>query len=184
MGGEKWTNAQISAVAIAKAASMTSNLDVVISYRAIQGHQNSTIQPLMFIAYDSRKYKFSKITQLFGYLNPNGTTPEGLCYEAVLDEIVKTNKGTDSYFINFSDGEPGFQNSDMEYYGDAAVVHTSNQIKKMTMAGVKVLSYFICGNYTNSSSADNFKRMYGKHAEMVNVASLIPLTRTLNKLFQ
>ena len=72
----------------------------------------------------------------------------------------------------------------MEYYGDAAVVHTSNQIKKMTMAGVKVLSYFICGNYTNSSSADNFKRMYGKHAEMVNVASLIPLTRTLNKLFQ
>jgi hypothetical protein len=184
MGGEKWTNAQISAVAIAKAASMTSNLDVVISYRAIQGHQNSTIQPLMFIAYDSRKDKFSKITQLFGYLNPNGTTPEGLCYEAVLDEIVKTNKGTDSYFINFSDGEPGFQNSDMEYYGDAAVVHTSNQIKKMTMAGVKVLSYFICGNYINSSSADNFKRMYGKHAEMVNVASLIPLTRTLNKLFQ
>lgn len=184
MGGEKWVNAQISAVAIAKAASMTSNLDVVISYRAIQGHQNSTIQPLMFIAYDSRKDKFSKITQLFGYLNPNGTTPEGLCYEAVLDEIVKTNKGTDSYFINFSDGEPGFQNSDMDYYGDAAVVHTSNQIKKMTMAGVKVLSYFISNGYMNSNSADNFKRMYGKHAEMVNVASLIPLTRTLNKLFQ
>lgn len=184
MGGDKWNNAQISAVAIAKAASMTSNLDVVISYRAIQGHQNWTIQPLMFIAYDSRKDKFSKINQLFGYLNPNGTTPEGLCYEAILDEIVKTNKGTDSYFINFSDGEPGFQNSDMDYCGESAISHTANQVKKMTMAGVNVLSYFICGNYVNSSSADNFKRMYGKHAEMVNVTSLIPLTRTLNKLFQ
>jgi hypothetical protein len=186
MAGDKWANAQISAVAIAKAASMTSNLDVVISYRAIQGYTNSTIQPLMFIAYDSRKDKFSKITQLFGYLNPNGTTPEGLCYEAVLDEIVKTNKGTDSYFVNFSDGNPGFENNDIRYDGESAISHTANQIKKMTMAGVKVLSYFISNNGQsyNPHSAKNFRQMYGKHAEMVNAASLIPLTRTLNKLFQ
>jgi uncharacterized protein with von Willebrand factor type A (vWA) domain len=34
MGGDKWNSSQIAAVAIAKAASMTSNLDVVISYRS------------------------------------------------------------------------------------------------------------------------------------------------------
>lgn len=184
MGGSKWTNAQTAAVAIAKAASMTTGLDVVISYRAINGHSNNNIQPLMFIAYDSRKDKFSKIQQLFGYLNPNGTTPEGLCFESVLDDIIKTNKGTDSYFINFSDGEPGFQNSDMYYSGEEAVRHTANQVKKMTMAGVKVLSYFIHSGYVNDYSMERFKGMYGKHAEMVDVTSLIPLTRTLNKLFQ
>jgi hypothetical protein len=180
MGGSKWTNSQTAAVAIAKAASMTSNLDVVISYRAIQ---HNPVQPLMLIAYDSRKDKISKIQQLFKYLNPTGTTPEGLCFESILDEIIKTNKGTDSYFINFSDGWPGFSNNDMDYSGEGAVNHTASQIKKMRMAGVKVLSYFIEeGRY--GGAMENFKRMYGKSAEAIDVTSLIPLTRTLNKMFE
>ena len=180
MGGSKWTNSQTAAVAIAKAASMTSNLDVVISYRAIQ---HSPVQPLMLIAYDSRKDKISKIQQLFKYLNPTGTTPEGLCFESILDEIIKTNKGTDSYFINFSDGWPGFSNNDMDYSGEGAVNHTAAQVKKMRMAGVKVLSYFIEeGRY--GGAMENFKRMYGKSAEAIDVTSLIPLTRTLNKMFE
>jgi hypothetical protein len=180
MGGSKWTNSQTAAVAIAKAASMTSNLDVVISYRAIQ---HNPVQPLMLIAYDSRKDKISKIQQLFKYLNPTGTTPEGLCFESILDEIIKTNKGTDSYFINFSDGWPGFSNNDMDYSGEGAVNHTASQIKKMRMAGVKVLSYFIEeGRY--GGAMENFKKMYGKSAEAIDVTSLIPLTRTLNKMFE
>ena len=180
MGGKKWTNSQTAAVAIAKAASMTSNLDVVISYRAIQ---HNPVQPLMLIAYDSRKDKISKIQQLFKYLNSSGTTPEGLCFESILDEIIKTNKGTDSYFINFSDGWPGFSNNDMDYSGEGAVNHTASQIKKMRMAGVKVLSYFIEeGRY--GGAMENFKRMYGKSAEAIDVTSLIPLTRTLNKMFE
>ena len=185
MGGSKWTNSQTSAVAIAKAASMTSNLDVVISYRAIQsnGGGRGSIQPLMLIAYDSRKDKFSKVQQLFKYLNATGTTPEGLCFESILDEIIKTNKGVDSYFINFSDGWPGFSNSDIEYGGPAAVEHTATQVKKMRMAGVKVLSYFIEeGRY--GGAMENFKKMYGKSAEAIDVTSLIPLTRTLNKMFE
>ena len=180
MGGSKWTNSQTAAVAIAKAASMTSNLDVVISYRAIQ---HSPVQPLMLIAYDSRKDKISKIQQLFKYLNSTGTTPEGLCFESILDEIIKTNKGTDSYFINFSDGWPGFSNQDIEYSGEGAINHTAAQVKKMRMAGVKVLSYFIEeGRY--GGAMENFKRMYGKSAEAIDVTSLIPLTRTLNKMFE
>ena len=97
MNGSKWDNTQVAVVAIAKAASMTQNMDVVISYRGIY-HQFGTrhIQPLMLIAYDSRKDKFSKVQQLFKHLQSSGTTPEGLCFEAVLKEIVKTKNGTDS----------------------------------------------------------------------------------------
>ena len=184
MSGSKWSNSQVAAVAIAKAASMTTGLDVVISYRAIEGTNNSDVQPLMFVAYDSRKDKFSKVQQLFKYLNPTGTTPEGLCFEAILDDIIKTNKGVESYFINFSDGYPGFQNNDVYYSGEEAVIHTANQVKKMEQAGVKILSYFISGNYESTYGIESFKKMYGKAAQSVSVASLIPLTQSLNKLFQ
>jgi hypothetical protein len=180
MGGGKWKQTQTSAVAIAKAASMTSNLDVVISYRSIQ--HDGTTQPLMLIAYDSRKDKFSKIQQLFKYLNPCGTTPEGLCFETVLDDITKTNKGVDSYFINFSDGWPGFSNRDIDYGGTAAVEHTAAQVKKIQQAGVKVLSYFVYDGY--EGGIDQFKRMYGKSATSVDCTNLMALTKTLNKLFQ
>ena len=181
MGGSKWKQTQTSAVAIAKAASMTSNLDVVISYRSIQ-HDHNLCQPLMLIAYDSRKDKFSKVQQLFKYLNPCGTTPEGLCFETVLDDIIKTNKGVDSYFINFSDGWPGFSNRDIDYGGHAAVEHTANQVKKIQQAGVKVLSYFVYEGY--EGGIDNFKQMYGKSATSVDCTNLMALTKTLNKLFQ
>lgn len=180
MGGSKWEQTQTSAVAIAKAASMTSNLDVVISYRSIQ-HDSNLCQPLMLIAYDSRKDKFQKVQQLFKYLNPCGTTPEGLCFESVLDEIVKTNKGVDSYFINFSDGWPGFSNRDIDYGGTEAVVHTAKQVKKIQQAGVKVLSYFVYSGY--SGGIDTFKSMYGKSATSVDCTNLMALTKTLNKLF-
>jgi len=184
MGGKKWTNTQTAAVAIAKAASMTNNLDVVISYRSIQcgagNHRN--VQPLMLIAYDSRKDKFSKVQQLFEYLNPCGTTPEGLCFESILNEITNTNKGVDSYFINFSDGYPGFSNNDMDYGGTEAVNHTATQVKKIQQAGIKVLSYFVYDNY--DSGVENFQRMYGKSATSVDTTNLMALTKTLNKLFQ
>jgi hypothetical protein len=181
MGGGKWKQTQTSAVAIAKAASMTSNLDVVISYRSIQ-HDHNLCQPLMLIAYDSRKDKFSKVQQLFKYLNPCGTTPEGLCFETVLDDIIKTNKGVDSYFINFSDGWPGFSNRDIDYGGYEAVKHTANQVKKIQQAGVKVLSYFVYEGY--EGGIENFKAMYGKSATSVDCTNLMALTKTLNKLFQ
>jgi hypothetical protein len=181
MNGSNWDNAQVAAVAIAKAASMTSNLDVVISYRSIQHSGGNNYQPLTLIAYDSRKDKISKIQQLFKYLDTNGTTPEGLCFESILDDIVKTNKGVDSYFINFSDGQPGFDNNDIYYSGEYAIKHTAEQVRKMNMAGVKVMSYFIT-DY--GYAMDNFKAMYGKGAQRIDVTSLIPLAKTLNKMFE
>ncbi len=182
MSGDLWYNTQTSTVAIAKAASMTNNMDVVISYRGTNDSNRSTV-PLILIAYDSRVDKFAKVHQLFGYIRPSGCTPEGLCFEAIIDELSMVNNNTDTFFINFSDGYPGFSNSDIDYYGSAAIRHTSAQVKKMTKNGVKVLSYFIHGGY-HSNNSDQFERMYGKHSKNVDVTNIIQLTKTLNKFFE
>ena len=183
MSGDKWYNTQTAAVAIAKAASMTDNMNVVISYRGIYYNSGQGCQPLMMIAYDSRKDKFQKIQNLFKFISPSGTTPEGLCFEAILKELVKTKNGTDSYLINFSDGWPGFDNKEICYGGQYAVDHTAEQVKKVRQAGVGVLSYFISDGYYGSSKTQ-FEKMYGKDSEFINVDNMTQLAKTLNKKFE
>ena len=51
----------------------------------------------------------------------------------------------------------------------------------MRKRGIQVLSYFIGSN--QYSSQDEFTRMYGKAAQTIDVTSLIPLAKTLNKMF-
>ena len=184
MNGKKWNNTQTAVVAIAKAASMTQNIDVVISYRGVYYSSGnwSNVQPLMLIAYDSRKDKFSKIQQLFKHIGPDGTTPEGLCYEAVMKEITKTKSGVDTYLINFSDGFPGFDNTQINYGGVEARKHTATQVKKMKQAGVNVLSYFI--SEWNDYGTDGFKQMYGADAEFIDTNNMSQLAKTLNKKFE
>ena len=180
MSGNKWNKSQTAAIAIAKAASMVTNLDIVISYRSTEEIGNQ-IKPAIFIAYDSRKDNINKIRKIFKYIHCPGITPEGLCFEAIEKKIVDGDNGVDSYFINFSDGEPYFENKDINYYGLAAYNHTKKQVQNMRARGIKVLSYFISGKY--SSDIANFKKMYGKDAENVNVTKLIDLARTINKTF-
>lgn len=180
MSGDKWFQSQTSAIAIAKAASMVQNLDVVISYRSTEQIGSENL-PAIFIAYDSRKDKITKITKQFQYINCPGTTPEGLCFEAIEKLITDGNNGIDSYFINFSDGEPYFENKDINYYGLSAQQHTRKQVDSMASRGIKILSFFITGNY--SSDIENFKKMYGNTAENINVTKLTDLTRSLNKTF-
>ena len=186
MSGNKWNNTQVAAVAIAKAASMTENIDVVISYRGVyyQAGHYSNCQPLMLVAYDSRKDKFSKIQQLFKYITYDGTTPEGLCYEAVLKEITKTKNGVDTYLINFSDGYPGFDNSQISYGGSEARKHTAAQVKKMKQAGIKVLSYFVASPGYGDYGIEDFKEMYGKDSEFIDTNNMTQLAKTLNKKFE
>lgn len=185
MNGKKWNTTQTAAVAIAKAASMTQNIDVVISYRGVYYSAGnwSKVQPLMLVAYDSRKDKFSKIPQLFPYIQSDGTTPEGLCYEAVLKEITKTKNGVDTYLINFSDGFPGFDNNQISYSGTAAREHTAEQITKIKKAGVNVLSYYIA-DYGYEYGSDGFKQMYGKDSEFIDTTNMTQLAKTLNKKFE
>ena len=55
---------------------MIPNLQVQVTFRCTQDNK-----PYIVMGYDSRVDKFSKVKQMFGGLGPNGTTPEGLCFE-------------------------------------------------------------------------------------------------------
>ena len=183
MNGQRWKNSQVAAVAIAKAASMTSNMEVVISYRSI--YVGTGAQPLVLIAYDSRKDSFNKITSLFKWLRPGGTTPAGLCFEAILNNITGMgNRDTDKYFINFSDGQPYFSGKDFEYSGPLADAHVKKQVNKMRSAGVKILSYYIDGAKLGDSERASFDLKYGKQSTAyVPVTDILPLAKSLNKTF-
>ena len=182
MYGEKWREAQKLAIAIAKAGSMVQNLNVVISYRSTEyvARKNT---PAIFIAYDSKKDKISKIRKLFGYISCPGTTPEGLCFEAIIDSIQDATSTTESYFLNFSDGAPYFENRDINYFGKSAVKHTKQQVDKMKAKGIKILSYFISGNSMYRQSKDDFSTMYGTDAEFIDTTKLNQLAKSLNNKF-
>ena len=191
MSGRKWLNTQTCVAAIAKACSMINNVDLVISYRSTQSSSGSGYYrsrgskeyPLMLIAYDSRVDKISKLTNMFHLLHPSGTTPEGLCFEAVMKEIEPSSKDKDSYFLNFSDGMPMFGNDDVDYHHDTAIDHTNKMVKMIRDKGVKVLSYFIGDSYDMERSTRTFKRMYGNDAEFIDVTSVLPVAKTMNKAF-
>jgi len=188
MSGRKWLNTQTCVAAIAKACSKINNVDLVISYRSTQSSgggygRSGKSYPLMLVAYDSRVDKINKIRNIFQLLRPSGTTPEGLCFEAVMKEIEPASKDKDSYFLNFSDGMPMFGNDDIDYHHDTAIDHTNKMVKMIRDRGVKVLSYFIGDEYDMERSTRTFKRMYGNDAEFIDVTSVLPVAKTMNKAF-
>ena len=182
MSGKLWFSAMKTAVAIAKAASMTQSLDCVISLRGTSNKANSYgSHPLMWVVYDSRVDGFNVVQNYFRYLDANGGTPEGLCYDAVLKDIVQSAAGKDAFFINVSDGEPGFDG----YHGDAAVLHTRSVINKISKSGIEVLSYFVSerNDHHSTSAARKFRSMYGSKASFIDVNNLSLLSKSLNDLF-
>lgn len=189
MGGRKWDNTMKSVVAMCKAIDMINNVDVVVSFRSTQTsggrtRRSDTSKPLILIAYDSRKDSFIKVKTLFKYLTVAGTTPEGLCYEAIMNDIVPTTNDRDSYFLNFSDGMPMFGNNEVDYHGDVALQHTKKMVKNIRSRGIKVLSYFVSdSSYGMDRESKSFKTMYGKDAEYIDVTSVMSISKTMNKKF-
>jgi len=193
MDGEKWRNTMISTVAIAYAATQVENLEVVISFRGTYdrvrtvgfGRREKTISetiPMMVIGYDSRIDKFKKIQQLFPYISTFGITPEGLCYEAVMKDILTSMSGKDGYFVNFSDGYPNMVNDNIPSYKRMNAYEIAKyNVDKIRANGVRILSFFL----TDDSSPDmsKFKMMYGSDATHIDVTQVVPLARELNKLF-
>ena len=183
MGGTKWRKTMTNIVALAKAVDMIPNLNIQISFRTTTGEL-----PYIVLAYDSRVDKFMKVKQLFGYLGPNGTTPEGLCFEAISKQMVGSNNDIDSYFLNISDGEPFFNGKGMSYQGSSAAKHTRKMVKSIEGMGIKVMSYFVGeSDYevdeNSSSSARTFKECYGPAAHYINVTNVNEVTRSMNRLF-
>ena len=189
MSGDKWTKTMTSVVAMAKAIDMINNVDLVISFRTTQDSsgnyrsRRNNAYPLILIAYDSRKDSFIKVRNLFKYLRASGTTPEGLCYEAIMNDMIPAERDKESYFLNFSDGMPMFGNNDVDYHNDKAINHTTKMVKEIRNRGIKVLSYFIGGDWERKDSSSAFNRMYGKDAEFIDVTSVMSVSKTMNKKF-
>ena len=180
MGGEKWEKTMTNVVAICKAVDMISNLNVQVTFRC-----TSNNKPYIVMAYDSRIDKFSKVKQMFPGLGPSGTTPEGLCFEAIMKEFVPINNDLDSYFLNLSDGQPYFPGQNFYYGGTTAETHTNKMVKMIESMGIQTLAYFVTDWEIDveSSDARSFKRMYGKGAKMIDVKNVNQITKTMNQLF-
>jgi len=176
MGGEKWEQTMTNVVALCKAVDMIQNLSIQVTFRT-----TSNNLPYIVMAYDSRVDKFSKVKQMFGGLCPGGTTPEGLCFEAIMKNFLPSNTDMDSYFLNLSDGEPYFHGPSFYYSGTEAANHTRKMVKMLEGMGIKTLSYFVKSRYDGGS--DLFKKMYGKGAQDIDVTNVSQITKTMNKLF-
>ncbi len=181
MTGKPWNKAMTSAVAMIKACDMAGNIDVVVSIRSTHsGKGHNSDLPLIMVVYDSRKDKLTKVRTLFKALRTAGTTPEGLCFEAIAKDLIPGNSNQDSYFINYSDGAPMFSSRGFYYSGGDAYRHTKKQVKNMRNLGLKVMSYFIGDRgYGN----DAFKTMYGKDAHFIDATNMMEVARTMNKKF-
>ena len=187
MGGDKWRDSMVSTIAICKAIDMIPNVDVVVSFRSTHDgnytNRSHSTSPLILIGYDSRVDKFSKVKKMFPHIYPGGTTPEGLCFEAIMKDIIPTSNNRDSYFLNLSDGMPMFSNNEINYYHEDAKIHTKKMVNEIRKMGVNVLSYFIGDDYDRSNSMEDFKEMYGKDAKFIDVTNMMNVSKTMNEKF-
>jgi hypothetical protein len=177
MSGSKWKQTLTNVTALCKAVDMISNLSIQVSIRTTDENK-----PYVVIAYDSRVDKFSKVKRFFPGLNATGTTPEGLCYEAIMKDLVPATNDMDSYFLNVSDGEPYFAGRNFQYQGDPAFNHTQKMIKQIEGMGVKTLSYFV-DEQPRTDVSRGFRKMYGKGAQAIDVTNVSQITKTMNSMF-
>jgi hypothetical protein len=195
MAGEKWNQTMTAVVAVCKATSMIDNVHVTVSFRATQRTAGTEL-PYVVLAYDSNVDRFSKVKTLFPYLVPNGCTPEGLAFGAIMGLFENiTPDEEDRYFLNLSDGEPCYvirmagQGVMLSYMGETGTTHTKAQVDKIRAKGVDIMSYFITETPDESKDAyasklkKDFQKMYGKNAQFINVESLLDLAKTMNRLF-
>lgn len=183
MSGAKWQASMKTAIAIAQAASMVQSLDCVISVRGSIGDT-----PLMWVVYDSRKDSMATVREKFYAINASGSTPEGLCFEAIMSDLIKDSRNRDMYFINISDGAPMFSarshKSHYTYSGSTALQHTATQVNNMRKANIAVTSFFVSEDGEDRYAAPAFKAMYGKDAQFIDVNNLNQLAKSINTMFE
>ena len=187
MYGSSFDNSLTCAIAIIQAVDMIQNFDVVFSLRGTSDkYSGGADVPVLLYAYDSRVDKIAKVRRLFKYLRCSSTTPEGLCYEAIMKDMMMTTDKMDSYFLNFSDGMPMYSNKEVYYNGEEARLHTRDMVNKMRKMGINILSYFISSRWSDGGDDTNlnrFKQMYGSDASQIDILSIPAVARTMNNLF-
>ncbi len=163
---------------------MINNLKVSVSIRATS-RGNSL--PYIAMVYDSTKDSFAKVRNMFPYLVANGSTPEGLCFEAIMDMLRDKEENEDCYFVNFSDGEPCYSYSKngayIHYSYQNGANHTRKQVNEIRKKGYTVLSYYIGTRNENAQSQPHFKTMYGQDARYIDVTNIVSVAKTLNDMF-
>jgi prefoldin subunit 5 len=192
MSGRKLKRTITSVVAIVKACEMARNLNVQVSVRSTDaGRNGGKSLPYICLIHDSRRDSFKQFAKYMSILDCSNTTPEGLCFEAIAKYLIPSGNSVDSYFLNFSDGQPAYSIStktdSIHYSGNQAAEHTNRQVKKMIANGINVLSYFITDQsedrFEHSQDWDTFKKSYGKGAKYVNVENMMQVAKTMNELF-
>jgi hypothetical protein len=192
MSGTKLKKTITSVVAIVKACEMARNLNVQVSIRSTDsGRNGGKSLPYICLIHDSRRDSFKQFAKYMSILDCGNTTPEGLCFEAIQKYLIPTDNSVDSYFLNFSDGQPYYSISsktdNISYTGHSAAEHTNRQVKKMRDTGINVLSYFITerasDRFESSTDWDMFKKSYDKSAKYVDVENVMQVAKTMNDLF-
>ena len=191
MSGRKLKRTITSVVAIVKACEMARNLNVQVSIRSTDAGRGGKSLPYICLIHDSRRDSFKQFAKYMSILDANNTTPEGLCFEAISKYLIPTDNSVDSFFLNFSDGQPSYaistKTDSIHYSGTQAAEHTNRQVKKMMANGINVLSYFITDQseerFEHSHDWDTFKKSYGKGAKYVNVENMVQVAKTMNELF-
>ncbi len=189
MSGEKWENAITMTAAIAKAATMCTNLRVQVSLRHTQSMGQTTV-PVVVMIYDSAKRTpLSMLVRALKAAYWPSMTPEGLCYEAMWSKgmIIGSASDVDSYFLNISDGSPGGCGSrSADYCGPQAYKHTRKFIDKMrNEKGIQVMSFFVKEHMVaGTQPSESFKEMYGANdAFCIGAKDMIGIARALNNKF-
>lgn len=187
MGGTKWEKSLKTAVAIAKACSMVSNIHVCIDIRGEVNGMYGT--PLTWVVYDSKRNNMNHILKHFPQLQCTSSTPESLCYESIRKQIVRNANGKESFFITFSDGEPCYYantgSSSYHYSGQSAYDHCKHQVNALKKNNIHVLAYFVTeSDYGTEYYNTAFKSMYGENSAYIDITALNALSRSINGLFE
>jgi hypothetical protein len=171
------------ATMFAVASKYIKNIHVVISTRSTSygsgmfGQKNTDGMPFLMYVFDSKRDGISKIRNLFPKLRTCGTTPEGLTFEAIMNEVKKDAANTDAFFINLCDGQPYFSNNEISYGGDPAVRHSKKQADRMKNYGINFLTYYI----GSVGGFNDLKRTYPTDSYHLNSADEVTkIVKVLN----
>ena len=188
MGGRKWFNSIMSAVAIAQAASMTTGIRVQISTRGTASSFSGRDQCVTMYAYDSAYDKMNKIKTYFKYLNVYGCTPEGISFKSIQKDLIQDSKEDEVIFVNYSDGAPSHVYGVPVQYGEtipSGVKYTKKVIGEFRENKIMIISYFISesDNYWTGSDKDSFKYMYGIDSNYIDPVNMNQVAKSLNIKF-
>lgn len=161
MSGSKFDESVKLAAMFATAAKLIRNLRVVVTARStinqnyygnVKGKNDMNETPYMVYLFDSKQDGISDIRRIFPRLYSTNTTPEGLTFEAIMQDIYKESTNTDAFFINLCDGQPYMSKEitrgiAFRYNGHAAQDHSRRQVDRMRSHGINVMTYFIGSKY-------------------------------------